>query len=421
MKKLAGHLLFRIFITYLVTALLIVAVLFGAARMLRPEKGLPPFIVTHLLNYTSLIQAQWGQPINLLRKQQFAEKYELNIICENDENWSRIQLNHRHQMSGLSWGDSDRSFFVMNENLRPRCFWEIEKRALPPLMFFPIFSAVAFILFILMMSFLSIHWMMKPVQYLLSGASQLAEGNLSFRLPRQRGVLKMITEHFNQIAQRLETLVQSKENLLRDVSHELKSPLARMSVAVSLLPDQELKVHLQNDIQTMDQLIQKILHSYRYQSGQMKMQRSHFHIKDLMDELVLKYQGENIDFKVQVQEKLEVSLDRLEFEKVFRNLIENALTHNQQIKKVIDIKIKLENNLLIIIVADNGIGIAKENLVQIFEPFYRVDQSRTPGHSNFGLGLSIVHAIVKAHGGNVQVTSHVGIGTEFILRIPQSN
>ena len=419
MKKLTGYLLFRIFITYLVTALLIIGVLFGAARMLRPEKGLPPFIVNHLINYTEIIQSQWGQAENFQLRQQFAVKFDLNIICEQDQNWGMEKLNHQHRVQGLTWGDSDQSFFIMNENLSPRCLWKIEKRALPPLMFFPIFSAVAFILFILMMSFLSIQWMMKPVQYLLSGARQLAEGNLRYRLPQQRGVLKTITRHFNQIAQRLETLVQSKENLLRDVSHELKSPLARMNVAVSLLPDNDIKDQLHSDIKTMDQLIQNILNSYRYQSGQIKMNKSIFYLNDLIDELVKGYQSENISFRVEVQEKLEVFLDRIEIEKILRNLIENAVNYNQQLIKKIDITIKRDQSNLIISIKDNGIGIANENLAKIFEPFFRVDQSRTPGTSNVGLGLSIVYAIVKAHGGNIQVESELGLGTQFKIQIPQ--
>lgn len=420
MKNMKGHLLFRIFITYLVTALLIVGVLFSAAKILKPEKGgIPPFLISHILNYTEIIQSQWGIPIDQNLKNQFAEKFQMQIHCQGDAAWGNENINRRHQVRGLSWGDSENYFFLINENLKTQCLWQIEKRKLPPLMFFPIFSAVAFILFILLMSFLSIQWMMRPVQYLLSGASRLAEGDLKYRMPEARGVLRLITQNFNQIANRLETLVNSKEILLRDVSHELKSPLARMSVAVSLLPENELKNQLKNDIRTMDLLTQEILKSYQYQSGQIQMIKSHFLIGELLEEMISYYQNENIRIKVNANSQLKVNLDRLQIEKVFRNLIENAIHYNHQPIKLIEITAKMLQNDFQITVSDNGIGIAKENLNKIFEPFFQVDGWRTPGQPNIGLGLSIVQGIVRAHGGTIQVESQFGQGTQFILRFPQ--
>lgn len=116
-------------------------------------------------------------------------------------------------------------------------------------------------------------------------------------------------------------------------------------------------------------------------------------------------------------ERVEITADSLSLERAVRNLVENALRHTPAGEQIV-IRAGADQAEARIEVIDAGVGIAPENLPHLFDRFYRVDTARTRAHGGAGLGLSIVKAIMEAHGGSVSVRSKLGAGSTFTLRLP---
>ena len=126
----------------------------------------------------------------------------------------------------------------------------------------------------------------------------------------------------------------------------------------------------------------------------------------------------NISLSINIDPNLSTYCDDVQMVLVLRNLIENAVKYSND-GGMIDVRAEVDGDKLMIHVMDTGIGIAKKDLEQIFERFYRVDKSRGRV-TGTGLGLSIVKSIVEAHGGSVQVESNLGKGSTFTIALPNT-
>lgn len=289
--------------------------------------------------------------------------------------------------------------------------------------FFRLAMLTGFILIILLISFITLRLMMKPVQYLLQGAEELANGNLKFRMPTAGNARAVrIGESFNSIAERLDQLVTNKDVLLRDVSHELRSPLARISVAVEMLQETELKKSIRDDVRKIDQLVNQILESYRLRSGAFQLKKAKVHLREFLEAIVEDYRTGGPGVKeISVDDHVEVNIDSMMMERVIRNLIENAQKYSAASAKPIEISCLSRESGWELIIQDHGSGIAKEDQQKVFDPFYRTDRARTSNEkSGFGLGLSICKSIVDAHGFTLRLESDLGQGTKISIFMPQS-
>ena len=271
----------------------------------------------------------------------------------------------------------------------------------------------------------------RPVEDISAAASRISAGSLSERinvadtdseLGRLAGVL-------NSTFARLEAAFAQQKQFTADASHELRTPIAVLiSEAQTALARERTAAEYRETVegcldtaQQMRRLTHSLLELARYDAGQEPLERGPFDLAERARaclELVGPLARER---GIQIHSDLLPAatlgdVDRLG--QVIINLLTNAIYYNRPNGEV-RVGTRLENGAAILTVADTGQGIAAEELPHIFERFYRGDKSRARAEGRSGLGLAIGKAIVAAHGGSLEVSSQLGAGTTFTVKLPR--
>jgi signal transduction histidine kinase len=263
--------------------------------------------------------------------------------------------------------------------------------------------------------------LLRPVRLLDDGVERLSRGDLNVAVPVLTGdEFGALTDAFNKMVGRVKQMIQTRDQLLLDVSHELRSPLTRLKVALALLPDDENKVGMVGDLDEMEAMITELLEMERIRDGRGLRCEEH----DLVS--VLREVAE--DFKkgppgmqiVSTHEEVWVDLDREKIKTVLKNLLENAVKFGLPDSQPMEIHLEQDADKITLRIRDDGPGIPDAEIANLFEPFYRVDRSRSKKTGGYGLGLSICKRIMEAHGGSIAVTNNPGRGASFVLTFPKS-
>lgn len=287
-----------------------------------------------------------------------------------------------------------------------------------------------------LVSLLLARYLAAPLGQLSRASRILATGDLSARVGKplvdRNDEFGQLALDMDQMAGRLQVSQQANQRLLRDVSHELRSPLARLRVALEIArnKDQNLVAEELNRIELeserLEKLVGEVLSLLRENSSSQELKKQHFDLAELLQDLVetVNYEigedGEQIILDAQTP--LELDADRDLLWRVFENLLRNALIHGGR-NGAIQINARHSSSQEIIIsVKDSGPGIAEQHLVRIFEPFYRVDEARarsSAGQSTgHGLGLAIAASAVRRHGGRISASNRKGGGLEVRVTLP---
>jgi signal transduction histidine kinase len=215
--------------------------------------------------------------------------------------------------------------------------------------------------------------------------------------------------------------VRARDQLLRDVSHELRSPLTRLKVALALLPESPKKVQAEADTAEMEAMITELLELERALDGPPRTAR--VDLVAVMREAARAYQDGPPDVRVTASPpEIPLDLDVEGVRTVFRNLLGNAVKYSLPDSRPIELSATREGDSLVVRVKDDGPGIPEADLQSVFEPFFRVDRSRSRRTGGYGLGLSICKRIVEAHGGHIAASNNPTRGACFTLtfRLPPS-
>ena len=267
-----------------------------------------------------------------------------------------------------------------------------------------------------------LHKILQPLNWLSDGVSAIGEGNLEHRLPEKRGdELGNLARAFNRMSERIMEMLSAREQLLLDVSHELRSPLTRMRVALEFIPEDASRESLLDDVQEMEQMVTEILETARLKSeyGQLNLQKTD--LVKLIRDICITFEGQIPGIRFEnVPETFQTFVDTEQIETVLKNLLDNALKYSTVGNAPVEICLKKSDAGTLIEIQDRGPGIQDEELDLIFEPFYRTDKSRNRKTGGYGLGLSLCKTIIEAHGGTIDVQSNTGKGTMFSLHLPKS-
>ncbi|WP_374028738.1 ATP-binding protein [Bdellovibrio bacteriovorus] len=429
--RVKKKLLLRIFLTFLMTAVLITGGVFLLAHSLSPEKALSGVAEKNIVFYLSGLQQKLNASLSEEGIEELYKDLHVYARVEGFEDlanrqglpsFAEIEKEDSHKSDKVSLGRKKGYFFAELKGASPKTVWFISAKEFPRGFAFPFAAIAGFIFFILIMSFLTIRWMMSPIKVLLTGVAKISAGDLKYRVKtRQGGEFQIISEAFNRMADGLEKMVRSKEQLLRDVSHELRSPLTRVGVAVDLMSDEKLKTSIKEDLRKMEEMVSEILESYRLREGEASLKKVEVTWSELLAGIVSDYQEVSPNVLLKLETDGKAFIDPMQIERVLRNLIENAIKYAKENSQEITVTLTKHKDQWCVKVKDDGKGIAEKDLPHIFEPFYRADAARSPGKSGFGLGLAIAKSIVEAHGGRISVQSKLGQGCEFILSIPATN
>lgn len=227
-------------------------------------------------------------------------------------------------------------------------------------------------------------------------------------------------------------LSEIKSDFINNMTHELKTPLATISLAIDALTNEKV-IHdtekiryysrmIKDENKRMNKQVEKILQSARIEKQDIKLNLQNLNTHDIInkvaDNVNLQILDKNGKLFVKAEaENYMIEADDVHFSNVVFNLLDNAIKYSKE-DLVIEIITKNEGNMFVLQVKDNGIGMNKETQSRVFEKFYRAHTGNLHNVKGFGLGLSYVKAIVEAHGGKVKVDSILGKGSTFSAYFP---
>lgn len=235
----------------------------------------------------------------------------------------------------------------------------------------------------------------------------------------------------NLIQQR--KLTQIKNEFISNITHELKTPIATVSVAIEALKNfnalddpSRTKEYLDisgNELQRLSLLVDKVLKLSMFEKQQIDLRQDSFDLKQLVEEVVnsMRLQFEKSRAQVSIEtsgDNFTIDADRLHITSVIFNLLDNALKYSKA-NPAIRIELKEEAGKIMMSVVDNGIGISPEYKKKIFEKFFRVPSGDTHNVKGYGLGLSYVAYVVAQHKGTIDIESQPGIGSRFVVVLPK--
>jgi two-component system sensor histidine kinase CpxA len=284
--------------------------------------------------------------------------------------------------------------------------------------------------------------MTTPVRRLRTAAQSLAAGDLSARtgvpVNGRRDELTELMRDFDRMAERLESLVDSQSRLLKDVSHELRSPLARLSVALGLArqrtkPETSPELNgslnrIELEADRLNQLIQRLLTISRLESGTDGLRKTKFSLREMVEQVArdadYETPGRGCRVTADNGDEFLVEADPDLLRSAVENVVRNATRYTAEGTKV-DVRLERQpagsggkDEDIVIRVLDSGPGVPGEALQKIFEPFYRLDDARNQQTGGAGLGLSIADRAIKLHGGELHASNRKEGGLEVEIRIP---
>ncbi len=274
---------------------------------------------------------------------------------------------------------------------------------------------------------LSWRWTARPLAELSAAARAVGAGKLEARARLSRsGELGELGRRFDEMAERIEGLVMTQEELLANVSHEVRTPLARIRVALDIASEGDALAargsleEIAIDLGELEKMIEDILTATRMelQSGarrgtEVPLRRRQLApgsiVQQASERFRSRYPGRGLN--VHVAEPLpEILVDATLFRRVIDNLLDNAYKYSPG-ESPITLDVVSDGGAVVFEVADRGMGISEQDLPRVFEPFFRVERSRSRGTGGVGLGLTLAKRIVEAHGGSIRLDSGSGNGT----------
>lgn len=287
------------------------------------------------------------------------------------------------------------------------------------------FAAIMGLLFSMLLA-----WnLARPMRQLRQGFSRVASGDLSVRIwpamRRRHDEFSTVAQDFDAMVERLAVLVKAREELLHDVSHELRSPLARLQLATGLARQRPESVgssldRIDEEARRLDKMIGELLTLSRAENEAMPDEQ-YFDLHGLLETVVqdARYEAQLPEVEIVLEVKLpadytvkgNAELIRRAVENVVRNALRYSLKGQQ-----VTVALWAEDGWLSVRVSDRGPGVDADKLSSIFDPFVRVN-SPLQG-KGYGLGLSIVRKVVLAHHGEVQAINGCQGGLELTIRLP---
>jgi heavy metal sensor kinase len=272
---------------------------------------------------------------------------------------------------------------------------------------------------------------LRPVDEITQSAERITSRNLSERLPAPKtgDEIERLSVGLNRMIERLGESFQHIHRFSADASHELRTPLTILRGELEAAVQQpqitpELRETLGSALEETERLsriVESLMAIARLDAGEARVERAHFDLGELTnittDQMRLLAEDKNIALRCEAKQHVRVEGDRSRLKQVIVNLVDNAIKYTPAGGHV-GVKVYTSNGFGVLEVNDNGMGIPAEALPHIFERFYRVDKARSRQMGGAGLGLSIIKAIVTAHGGQVKVESVEGKGSRFLVELP---
>jgi two-component system sensor histidine kinase CpxA len=258
----------------------------------------------------------------------------------------------------------------------------------------------------------------RPLRGLRRIVERYGQGDLSARVQSKRGdEIGALERSFDQMAERIETRLSAERRLLQDVSHELRSPLARLAFAVELARSGEnpgaALGRINREVGRLTVLVEELLKLAQAEGDPSSREPEDFPLRDLLlalaEDHALEAGARGCRLTVSAQEPGMVRGERELLRRAVENVLRNAVRHAPD-ETAIATELRQQPGTVTVAIRDHGPGVPDANLVMIFEPFYRVDSDRSRTSGGIGLGLSIARRAVELHSGRILArNAHPGL------------
>lgn len=420
---------FRILFYFSLTVL-IVAIVLGVSFTNRIKPHFKSELLPNLARYIQYVVEDIGSPPNLTKAKSLASElpFELRIEGENIEWSSRSDIrpikhyrlirapepyqnywigSQRNYHYLLSQKDGYRYLFTIDSDFRghqSRRHW----------LLFLILGGTLVGLYLL------IRRLFIPIKVMSHQVDQIGSGIFDNPVEiKGDDELSVLARGIDAMSKQIKSMLDGKSGLLLAISHELRSPITRMRVNLELLDESGTRDALIDDIKEMEHLVSSILESEKLNTAHAPLNRTNSHLSELIELVIEQHfpdQGIELDLS-----PVDGFVDEFRFKLLLKNLLDNASHYSSNNIGAIKVSLTEQNGEIAFIITDCGSGINAKDLDHITEPFYRADSARQRSTGGYGLGLYLCHQIVQAHGGRLQITSQINVGTTVSIFLPSTN
>jgi signal transduction histidine kinase len=271
--------------------------------------------------------------------------------------------------------------------------------------------AIEFFLTALFGIFLSLP-IIRNLRKLLEGIERVRQNDLDARvdIPLNKPI-GTLARCFNDMAERIQSLLEHQKHLIQAVAHEIRTPISRIHFHLEMLVDADDKAEIdhrakdiEGEIEELNRLINELSMLSTLKQPKKDLEIIGLQAHDVLSEVVAYYQKSNIQIEIILLdtsgESLEISANPVYFKRAIHNIVSNAVRHA---KSKVTVRCDTSSDTILIKICDDGPGIPQHARSIVFEPFTRIDNSRSRHSGGFGLGLAIVDRIVSLHGGKVTI------------------
>lgn len=267
-------------------------------------------------------------------------------------------------------------------------------------------------------SYIILRQLLKPVKELQKGVNEILNGNRKYRVPEQgNDELSDLASSFNIMNDKINKLISIKDRLLIDLAHELKSPLTRIKLALEFT-DSETKNTINSDVESLEHITNSILTTFRISFEQNSVSKCNISLIEEIEKVIKTNMMNPAFFNFQLNPSITILANKEMFEVCLKNILDNAIKYSDPAKNPIILQTNQSESSIILTITDFGPGISEEELPYVFEPFYRVDKSRTRSTGGTGLGLSMCKNIADLHNWELKINSKVQNFTRVSIVIP---
>lgn len=383
------------------------------------------------VNYGTYVVDAIGVPPDTLQARQIAENQHLQIRIQaptfswvshpNTPHFEDAELavyeGHAANRAGPMRNDSALGVDMQRGSTRYLVVFAPSEWALDTIQPIQSILSLFFVLLVVVVLYVIMRWLLKPIRTLHEGVQHVSQGQFDIDLRTEReDELGALVQSFNEMARRVKHRIQARDQLLLDVSHELRSPLTRIKVALELIPAGAAKESIADDVNDTESMIAEILETERLASPHGGLRRQRVDLAHLVQNTVMPFSDQQPGVQLaEAPEELWLNLDPDRIRMVLGNLVTNAIKYSAEDDNPVEISIQVMEEEICVVVQDFGCGIPDQDLPHLFEPFYRVDKARTRKSGGYGLGLSLAKKIMDAHGGRIEVSSTLDVGTKMAL------
>ena len=443
LEGMSRSLSIRLLAIYFVMGTLFVAGSVAAIRWVYANDQLRELVGGHLSLHVDYVRRDIGNPPNIASAIAITRKVPVDIrIVGPDLDWASspgfpamselrfggsdvFQATTAHWLQGLEGVEfaehRGHSFLKFDEGpytvivASPRIADPVLERRLTPVI-------AGFVLVLVVLTYLAVRWLFRPIEAIRQGARRIGRGDFGHRIGTTRNdQLGDLAADINGMADDVQRMLDAKRQLLLGISHELRSPLSRIRLALELADDSTQLRGLRADVAEMEKIITTLLEAERLNTRHAALTISSVPAREIVDRVIDDYFAADRDrIRVRGPADLRVQVDEARLTLIVKNLVANALRYTPADGGTVDVEVASEGDRWRLGVSDQGPGIPADQVQHVGEPFYRGDPSRTRGTGGSGLGLYLARLAAQAHGGTLELDREQVRGARFVVTLPVS-